>query len=273
MSIESQIKSAVAKLNRTWFIGLKAEYIAHPFYDRETGMLKGSFTEYLGGFNPDTGELVDEFVDVLVQATLPEFAWEGALYASELPEELQLPTVHKARFVPEKIFEIVEPILGEIKDIKQRYNLIESVVKYIVDCSEELKSQETDVSYHEVVDHCIRLIRLIVSNKYKLIKKAHDGIVDYDDKLYFDMTQKDLSFLLALLIRSHFIYGWSTKNSTVNAFFSKYFYFKNQKAGNSFQRAKDINKKISDVFSPNNTDYKDIKEEMKARLIDAIREL
>jgi hypothetical protein len=273
MSIEPQIKQLIGKLNPKWFADLNDEFVKHPFYNKKTQFIDDVVQEHAWGYDPETGEVDDDVYDVVIQATLNEFAWRGEHYGYNYPEEEEEYLVFKAQSLTSKIFELTDPILKEVNDIKDKHNFIVSVVRYMVDAGEELKTQLNDGLYHDAIDYCIHRFRVEISDKYRSIKKAHDTIVEYEDRLYFDMSQKELAFLLAVLIRSGFIQGASAKNSTVYSFFSKYFYFKNQKADNTFQRANGINKKISDVFSPNNTDYQTIKEELKERLIQTIKEL
>lgn len=275
MSIEPQINELIGKLHPRWFHELKDEFVKHPFYNKKTQFIDDVVQEQAYGYNPETGEVDDDVYEVVIQATLQEFAWRGEEYGYNYGylEEHEDYFVLKAKSLTARLIEIVEPLLPEINDLKDKHTLIVSAVQFMVAAGNDLKAQLNDVSYHEVIDYCIHCFRMEISTKYRSIKKAHDTIISYEDKLYFDLSQKELAFLLAALIRSGIIHGASDKNSTFQHFFSKYFYFKNQKAGNTFQRATGINKKISDVFSPNNTDYQGIKEDMKERLIQAIREL
>lgn len=273
MSVEPQIKQLFQKLNPKWFSVLKDEFINHPFYNKNLKIISDVVQEQASGYDPETGEGVDDVYDVVIEATLPEYAWCGADHGFYCPEQCENYFILKATSLTPNLFEIVEPLLTEINDLKDKNTLLELVVKFIIEAGYDLKKQLNEAFYHEVIDHCVHCFRVALSTKYSSIKKAHDTIVSYEDKLYFDLSQKELAFLLATLIRSGFIYGASDRNSTFQNFFSKYFYFKNQREGNLFNRATGINKKISDVYSPNNTDYQSIKEEMKDRLIQAIKEL
>ena len=77
---------------------------------------------------------------------------------------------------------------------------------FIVNEGEELKTQSYEASYHELIDYCIYNFKIAISNKYRSIRTAHDTIAEYEDKLYFDMSQKELAVLLAVLIRAGYIH-------------------------------------------------------------------
>lgn len=269
MTIEPQIKNIIEKLNPNWFNELKEEFVNHPFYNKKSKFIDDTFQQTASGYDRETGEEVEDDYDVVITATLAEYAWQGKDFYIAHEEGLDL--VLKANSLIIEIFEIIEPLLIHINDIKGKHNLIVLISQAMRGKGDELKKRLDDGDYHDVIDYCIYKLRVGLSEKYISIAKAHDTIANYEDKLVFNISQKQLAVLLALLVRCDFIHGSEYYNHM--DFFRKYFYFKNQKAENNFQRAISINKKMSDVVSSNNTNYQSIKDEMKTKLIKAIREL
>jgi hypothetical protein len=237
MTIEPQIKNIIEKLNPNWFNELKEEFVNHPFYDKGSESIDDSIQEYASGYDPETGEIVEDVYDVVIQATLAEYAWQGKDFYISHEEELDL--VPKANSLNPDIVAAIEPLLIHINDIQGKYNLIGLVRQYMTGKGNELKQQLDDSNYHDVIDYCIYKLKVGISEKYISIARAHDTIAVYEDKLLFDLSQKELAVLLALLVDCDFIHGTKYNNNHLN-FFRKYFHFKNQKAGNNFQRAIEV---------------------------------
>lgn len=270
MNIESQIQSIVGELNSIWFNKLKEEFVRHPFYNEKSGFIDDAIQRADSIYDPETGESIEYGYDVVIQATLPEYAWKGERFFISDEEDFDL--VLKANSVTPQIFAIIEPLLNETSNLKDKYNLIRTVTNIIIENGEILKKEFSDKSYEEVISYCIQMIRVEINKKYKNISRAHDTFAIYEDKLLFNLNQKELAFLLTLLVKCNFIEGTNFNNNHLD-FFRKFFYFKNQKESNRFQKAKDIHKKMSDVASANNTAYQSIKEDIKNKLIEAIKEL
>src|SRR5207249_6547878 len=109
--------------------------------------------------------------------------------------------------------------------------------------------------------------------KFRSISLAHDSVAGFEDHLNFNMSQKDLAMLLCILIKADFVDDYYASGSSAPQFFSKYFYFKNQKADNDFTRASGINKKISEAMSIKDVDYNQIKIKLKSKLLEALQQV
>jgi hypothetical protein len=275
MSLETPIKETIGKLNAEWFIGVKTEFEQSPFYDKGSKTIDDAI-EYPLFWDAETGEEDEEKrkrpETITIQSTLPEYSWKGlplSLSGINPDEE----PIYKARSLANEILDAAAVLLKEASGINERQQVILAVTQSMRDEADSLKSSKKDGDYHTVIDYCISQLIYQLTHKYWATQRAHDTISEFEDRLVFDLKQKELAFLLAILIRAGFLAGANEKGATFNHFFSKYFYFKNQREGNSFTRAIAINKKISDALSSGNTDYLSIKPDIKTKLLDAISSL
>jgi len=99
--------------------------------------------------------------------------------------------VLKAKSLIPDLIAIIDPLLCEINDIKEKHNLIILVIQFMIEQSTELKKQLDESGYHDVIDYCIYKFRLGLLKKYISISKAHDTIAVYEDKLLFDLSKKE----------------------------------------------------------------------------------
>jgi hypothetical protein len=266
MSIELQIRQLIGKLSAAWFIELKKEFEKHPFYNNVSCKIDYVYQQTFQGYDFEKDEMTDDIVDIAVEATLPEYAWRGEEYPYEVEDK---DLVIKGDRLASEIIEILDKLLKETSSTQDKYKLIKSVVGFVKEQAEELKGEFQEANYLEAIDYCVYLLRIEITNKYVTIKYAHEVIQKYDEKLVFDLSQNELAFLLAVLLRANFFQGTNTKSFSYD-FFRKYFYFRNQKEGD-FSRATIIHKKISEVYSGNSSIK--IREKIKKRLIQAIQSL
>ena len=111
MRLEPQIKQLIGKLNLTWFIKLKDEFIKHPCYNENTKSIDETFQQPAFAYDPSTGEMTDDVYETLIQATLTEYGWRGEDYPMTLSEEDEDSLVLKAKSVTGEIIGILIPWL------------------------------------------------------------------------------------------------------------------------------------------------------------------
>lgn len=272
MSIETTIKGIISKLSPEWFTSIKKEFELNPFYNKATGVIDIGIEEDEYSWDLDTAEEAGSKRTILIQCSLPEYSWKG-IPISLSNENDQPQSIFKAKMLSKEIVDSINVLLKEFTDLEAKDQLIVSTVKYMEEEASSLKIKFDDKYYHDILDYCIKQFRFLLSWQYGDIKKAHDTIPEFKDGLFFDLSLKELAFLLAVLIRAEFIQGSKENGETFVHFFSKYFYFKNQKKGNSFDRAQYIQKRISDAMSYVDGDYMKIKADIKKKLIEAIDSL
>lgn len=274
MTVETQIKKIIAQLDYKWFLAVKEEFLLHPYYKPEVGKICELVKVRGKEFDFNLHEEIDVLVDKKFDSTLEEYAWKGEDHpfedALEYDDDFFL--VRKAVSFKKDILRVIDPLIAQLQDIRDKHNLILMVVNSILGQAEENCLASSEREYCEVLNHSIRQFRIHLYRSYKNIKLAHDAVVRYEDRLFFDIKQVDLAFLIAALIRSGIIYGELDKNATYHHFISKYFYFKNQQAGNTFELANDLDKKIRDVLS-GDPKYKKAKERITQRLLATFKEL
>ncbi len=281
MSLKESINKIISKLDEKWFTTVKAEFESNPFYNNESKMIDDAIEEYDILSDPydettnekeEKEEKDDKVRTLLIRSTLPEYSWKRLpiRLTNINPEE---DAIFEASSLTEEVIFAVDELFSSMTGIRDKHQLIVTAVKYIQEEASTLKSKANDSEYSECIDYCVLQFRYKLSQKYGVIKRAHDTIGEFEDRLVFELKQKELAFLLAVLNRAGFLEGANEKGSTINHFFSKFFYFKNQRESNSFTRATSIGKKISEAMSSGNGDYVSIKPDIKKRLMDAINSL
>ncbi len=276
MNSQMSISQIIGKLNVEWFAAVKAEFEGSPFYNSKSKMIDDAIEEYPLYWDAQTGEEDEEKskkpVTINIHAELPEYSWNGLPNRFLNLNEDDEPVL-KAKSLFSDIANVVGLLLNEASGISEKQRVVLAVKQSISEAADILKSTVKNTDYHAAIDYCISEFIHFLSQKYWSVQAAHDTISEFEEKLLFNMNQNELALLLTVLSRADFIHGGSEKESAAHHFFSKYFYFKNQKQNKTFTRAVHINNKISAVNGFEITNLEELKSKLKLRLNTAIDKL
>ena len=226
MSLQ-KIKQLVSQLNYKWYKEIKQIFENEQSYVKTKDIL-----EYM---NYDEPEKID----------LKSYCWA---YYSPGHDYYEPDSIIDGSSVSGEILKELDKMIQEIKTDEAKDNIISAVRDNVTDTIEDLqKGHPQDSEYLEVLDYYLLQIRKGIHDEYGEFKHAFTIATNYQDKLKFELKLDELAVLLQILFNEGFIHTSTAKDFTYLTFYKKYFHFKNQRKGNAYSPATEIDKKLSDV--------------------------
>lgn len=228
------IATQLSLITKEWFSQKELFFKKEPFYNKSQNKIFEIISN-IENLQDSNGEFIQINNDTIIDKDFHSYCWDSFFYGS-LNYQENISNISETDFpidgatISSNIVFESRKLIDELSDVRAKFKLTSEALGQVKSSIENLSKETPDESpYKNWLSYFFARFQKQMLKEFRLIDEEI-GLLEYQDKLEFNLKQEELAALLFIINKSGFLRTIDYNDTSFLKFCSNYFYFKKKDA-------------------------------------------